>query len=393
MYLITESTIYIRPLLVGGLILLLGLLAGELVRRLAFFPRISGYILAGFLVGPTFLNLVTPSLIKDTRIFVDIALGIILFDLGRYLDFSWLKRDHSLMVMSFIESGLTFVLLFITLHFFGLPTLPAALAATVAIATSPAVIMLVAHDLSSDGPVTRRVFILTSLNNLTGLLIFTILIPLTQIGVPQISMIMQALYRLSGSLLLGFMMLAVVKGIGYCIGKRKENQFVLYVGAVILTISLAHFFKVSPMLSVFILGVATRNLDKRRWLTEVDFGWLARLLFILLFVIIGAQLQLQGLWQATLAVALFIVTRVIAKFTGVAICRKWSDLTHQQAISISLALLPMAGVAMGMSNTLMDFNAELGRPLMVIITAVLAILNLLGPIAVQFALVSAEEAG
>lgn len=381
-----------------GLILLLGLIGGELARHVKFLPRIFGYIIVGFLIGPGGFNIVSPSLLVDTRIFVDISLGLIMFELGRQLDFVWLRHDRGLLLTSLTESGLTLVLVFSVLSLLGLAWLPAILAATIAMVTSPAVVMLVANDLASEGPVTRRTLILTSLNNLFGLIIFTLLLPMAVQPVETLSvskhiLFNHAAYQLFASFILGFTMFVVARYLAFLTGKREESQFILFVGVVVLTISLATALNISTMLSLFTFGVAARNLDRRKhMLMEVDFGWLARLFLILLFVITGVHLQLKGLWLAPSVVLAFLIARSFAKSVGVWLFSKKSRLTRKQAIAIGFALTPMAGVAVGMSDILADFNPDLGRQLAIMITSALAILNFLGPIATQLAFIETNEA-
>ena len=266
------------------------------------------------------------------------------------------------------------------------------LAATIAIATSPAVVMMVAHDLSAEGPVTRRALILTSLNNLYALILFVILAPMTRSdALLNIDLVTFTAYRLFGSIFLGLVIFIIIKLIAYLTGKHKENQFVLFVGAVIFAIGFAHTLNLSSMFTLFALGVAARNLDHQHTLMEIDFGWLARLFFILLFVVTGVHLQLQGLWQATWIVLLFIFLRLAAKIAGIWLFSKTSRLTKRQSLALSFALFPMAGVAIGMSNILVDFNPDFGYRLLIIITAAVAILNIIGPITAQLAFMMTGE--
>lgn len=373
-----------------GLTLLLGLIGGELARRAYFLPIISGYIAVGFLVGPSVFNIVTPSLLSGSRIFVDISLGLILFDLGRHLDFTWLRHDRGIILMSLAESTMTFILVFATLLAFQLPWLYASFAATIAVTTSPAVIMTVADDLSSKGPVTRRTFILTSLNNLYGLILFTLLLSLSRSG--AISQIIgYASYRLLGSIILGMLIFLLTLVIASLIGKRKENQFILFVGCVMFAIGIANILNLSSMLTLFTFGLAARNFNFKNLLIEVHFGWLAKLFIILLFVITGVHLQLNGIFQATWIVLAFLLARMIGKSSGIWLFSKSSRITTQQTWAICLALTPMAGLAVGMSNIILDFNPSLGHKLMTIITTVIAILNIIGPIATQIAFVKSDE--
>jgi Kef-type K+ transport system membrane component KefB len=375
-----------------GLTILLGMLGGEIARRSKFLPIISGYIAVGFLVGPGGFDIVTPTLLSYARIFVDVALGLILFDLGKRLDFTWLKHDRGLLPMALAESALTFLFTFLVLMLFHLPWQSVVFAATIAVVTSPAVIMMVAHDLSSEGPVTRRTLTLTSLNNLIGLVLFTILSPLSQRSAPILTTVLHSIYHFIGAITLGLIIFYLTRTMAKLIGKRPENQFVLFTGMVVFTIGLSHIVNISYLLPIYILGVAARNLDKKYVFTEVDFGWLARIFFIILFVITGVQLQLTGLWQMPYAVLAFILIRFLSRACGIWLFARTSRLTSQQAWAISFALIPMAELAIGMSNKFLYYNPTLGHEPMLIIASAVAILNLLGPIATQLAFIKTGEA-
>lgn len=374
-----------------GLTLMLGLIGGELAKRTYFLPRISGYIVAGFLVGPSVLNIVSPSVLSGSHTLIHISLSLILFELGRHLDFTWLRHDKGILKMAAAESSLTFILVFAGLLAFQFPLLHAALAATIAVATSPAVIMMVSDDLSSKGPVTRRTLILTSLNNIIGLTLFTLLLPLTQSD-SSIIMVVHAIYRLFGSVFLGICIFMLTLLTAYFIGKRKENQFVLFVSSVSFAIGLSTVLNISSMLTLFTLGVAARNYNYKNLLTEVDLGWLAKLFFILLFVITGVNLQLTGLLHSPWTILAFIFFLALGKSCGIWLFAKSSRLTTKQTWALCCALTPMAGLALGMSNIIVDFNPELGYQLVAIITTVVTILNIIGPIATQFAFIYSDEA-
>jgi len=390
MQLLPHFPLHLNVVVLFGFTLLLGLISGELATRTSFLPRISGYIAIGFLVGPSAFNIVTPTLLSGSRIFVDISLGLILFDLGRHLDFIWLRHDRSIILMSLTESCLTFLFIFFTLLIFHIPALYASLVATIAIATSPAVALMIADDLSSKGPVTRRTLILTSLNNLFALILFTILLPITQTH--NLSFVIgYSAYRMFASILLGMVIFLVALCIGHFIGKRKESQFVLYVGIVMFGIGISNVLNLSSMLTLFSLGVFVRNFNYKNILIEINFGWLAKMFIIILFMITGVHLQLKGLFQATWIVLACILARSVAKSAGIWMFSKSSRLTSQQAWALCLALTPMAGLAVGMSNIILDFNPTLGYQLMTIITTVIAVLNIIGPVATQLAFVKSGE--
>lgn len=384
--------LHLNSITLVSLALLLGSLGGGLAKKTRYLPQISGYILIGFLIGPDALNIVNQSALANARVFIDISISLILFELGRHLDFRWLLHDPSILYISFLESTLTFTAVFAVVYFGAkVALLPSIFAAIIALATSPAVVMMVANDLSAEGPVTRRALILTSLNNLYALLLF-ITLTATLRANPQTSEFAFAAYRLIGSILLGVSVFIITYLLAILIGKNKENQFVLFVGATLLAMGFAHVVNLSNMLTLFTLGVAARNLDYKHVLMEVDFGWLARLFFVLLFVSVGVHLKLHGFTQVIWVVLAFILARLLAKFIGVLLMARSSHLTTRQNFALGLTLYPMAGVAVGMSNILFEFNPNLGAKLFLVITAVVALLNIIAPITTQIAFIMTGEA-
>src|SRR5512139_664527 len=87
-----------------GALLLAGLVGGEVVNRVLALPRITGYVLAGIACGPYGLGLGEGPLFSKARLFVDLALGLILFERGARLDFAWLARNRWLSVAAVGES-------------------------------------------------------------------------------------------------------------------------------------------------------------------------------------------------------------------------------------------------------------------------------------------------
>ena len=390
-----KSIIQINPMILFGIILLLGLIGGEITKLSRFLPRITGYLIIGFIVGPYGFNIINSAILGNTRLFIDISLSLILFEIGRHLNFIWLKHDRGLLMMSIAESSITFSLVFILLYYFvDLMLLSSLLGATIAISTSPAIAMMVASDLSAEGPVTRRTLILTSLNNGFSLVLFTVLAPLAQVSLPQFTLkyiLLNSSYCLFGSIILGMIAFKLATYVARIVGKRESNQFSLFVGAVILTLGLTQMLSLSPLLTLFVLGVAARNLDQNHVFMEIDFKRFARLFFIILFVVTGAYLKPWGIYDAAWATIVFLLLRVIGKVSGVWLYAKSCRLKTSQARALSLTLLPMGGVAVGLSNRLLDFNPHFAFDLLPIIALSIMILNIVGPIITQYAFIKVGE--
>src|SRR5438093_11595814 len=102
-----------------GLLLLAGLIGGWIASRTRVLPSITGYIAVGFLLGPGGLGWLTEGALRDARVFVDISLGLVVFELGRRLDLRWARHDRWLLPSGLAESLLSFAAVFVLLRSFG----------------------------------------------------------------------------------------------------------------------------------------------------------------------------------------------------------------------------------------------------------------------------------
>lgn len=382
------------PVLLFGLLLLAGLVGGELVQRVLRLPRIVGYVLTGLALGVSGVGLVDGGMIRESWIFVDIALGLILFDLGRRLDFSWLRRDPWLAATGVVESGLSFVLVYFTLSWLGVQPLYAAVAAAIGIATSPAVVMVVAQELRADGQVTERMLGLTAINSVIAFVTVTMLLA----GIHHEYragwrvVLLHPLYLLSGSLILGYCSALAAVLLGRWLGKIERSHYVLTLGLIVLTIGMARALELSVVLALLAFGVLFKNLDRRHDLMPFDSGLVGHLFVVVLFVLSGASLNIGDLAIGGALAGAFILARFVGKSIGVLALTYFSGARRGSAGLLCLALTPMSGLAISMVHGTTELYPEFGARLAAIVLSAVLILEILGPVAVQFALRRAGEA-
>ena len=382
-----------QPVLFGAL-LVLGLLAGEAVRRYAALPRITGYVLAGVLLGPRASNLLSADALLDARLLVDLSIGLIVFELGFRLDFGWLRRNPWLLVTALAESLFCFWSIYATLAYFGFRPLLAAAAAAIGTATSPAVVMVVAQELRAQGQVTERMLLFTAVNSVFAYLALTLLLPflyLEQASGWQ-DALLHPLYLLAGSVLTGFAASVLMLRLAGWIGQREEGQFVLLVATVVLTVGVAHSLNLSVLAALITLGMLARNLDRGHVLLPLRFGHGGQLFFVILFVLTGASLEFEALGVAAAVAAAFIVMRFLGKALALLAFGRLSGIRPGGAGLLAVALLPMSGLAVVMVQDTALFYPSFGRELADVVLSAVAVLELLGPLATQFALRRAGEA-
>ena len=380
-------------LVLFGALLVAGLLGGELVRRFAALPRVSGYVLVGVLCGPHALDLVHAPLLAGARVFVDLALGLIVFELGHRLDLDWLGRNRWLALAALGESVGGFFAIYAGLSYFEYPALLAACAAAVGAATSPAVVMVVSHDLRASGQITERMLLFTAVNCAFAYVALMLFMPMVHLQheTSWRSAILHPLYLLTGAALLGFAGSQLLLWLAGWLGKREDRQFILLVALVVLVVGLARALNLPVVVALLTLGILVRNLDYDHVPLPLRFGHAGQLLFVVLFVLSGASLDFSGLETVAAVIAVFVVVRFLGKALAILALARLSGLRAGGAGLLSLSLLPMSGLAVVMVYDTAALYPRFGAELAAVVLSAVAVLEIIGPLATQFALRQAGE--
>lgn len=385
----------VSQLMAFGLLLALGVLAGEAVRRYLALPRIMGYVLAGALLGPQASGLLDGDALFELRLLVDLSIGLVVFELGSRLDFEWLRANQWLFPAALAEALFCFFAIYAGLVWFGFAPLLSATAAAIGTATSPAVVLLVAKELQSEGQVTERMLLFTTVNTVFAYMVLALLLPFLHLEhkADWRIALLHPLYVFVGAALAGWVASVLLRWLARWVGKDRERQFVLIAAVVVVAIGVAHSLKISVAVTLVTLGMLARNLDRGHALLPVDLGRGGQLFIVILFVLAGASLEFGALEVAALAAVLaFVVLRFAGKAVALLVFGRLSGIPSRSAGLLALALLPMSGVAVVMVRDTISLYPEFGRALGAIVLSAVVILELVGPLATQFALKKAGEA-
>lgn len=376
-----------------GAILAVGLVSGELFRRLLRLPRISGYLLVGIVLGPGALDLLDRDLLAAARVVFDVALGLILYELGSRLDLGWLRRNRWLLVTSVAESGFCFALVYAALLWLSIAPLHAAVAAAIAMSSSPSVLLLVVHDERAEGTLTEQALNLTALNNIFAVVAVTMLLAYVHLEYRAglHIMLLHPVYLLLGSLALGYAAAALTVLFAGWLGKRDDLQFVMLISMVLLAVGSALLLRLSVLLTLLAFGVLARNRDRRRVLLPVEFGPAAQFFFVALFVLTGAYLEWKDLGVVGAAALVYVLARVAGKLLGILAFAPFTGLPLRKAALLGLVLTPMAAVAVVLVQVTSEIYPAFGAQLGAIVLSAVVVLALIGPVAAQFAFRLAGE--
>jgi Kef-type K+ transport system membrane component KefB len=376
-----------------GALLIAGLLGGELTNRLLGVPRITGYVLVGVLFGPDVLGLLPAPLYGPTRAIVDLAIGLVVFELGHRLDLEWLRRNPWLTVAAVGESVGAFFAIYCALLYFEYAPLLAACAAAVGTATSPAVVMLVAHEQRASGQITERMLLFTAVNCIVSYVALTLMLPFLHLEhqTPWQTALLHPIYLLGGAVLLGFVACQLMLALAGWLGKREDRQFILLIALVLVVVGLARASGITVVVALLTFGILARNFDMDHVLLPLRVGTTTQLLFVLLFVLSGASLQFAEANVAVLVAAIYIVVRFLGKAVAILVFSRLSGLRTGGAGLLAVALVPMSGIAVIMVHDTGALFPAFGQELAGVVLSAVAVLELLGPLATQVALKEAGE--
>lgn len=363
-------------------------------------PNVTGYLIAGIIIGPFVLKLITPTDIQDTKIITTTALGFIAFSIGGEFKLSFLKKlGKQIVVITVVQALVTVIL--VTLAMLLVPgdnrIARALLLGAIAAATAPAATLLVVRQYKAKGPVTDTLLPVTAFDDAIGLMIFSLCFALAQVFVSGAELTAQAvvlnpLREIALSLLVG----GAVGGLLALVTRffrSDANRLCLMLASVFACVALSDMWDLSSLLTCMMLGAVYANLrnDSVRLLQLCE-GWTPAL-FMLFFVLSGAELDFSILLTVGLAGVVYIAARSVGKYSGAYLGSAMSNAEPTVRKFLGVTLLPQAGVAIGMAQ-MVAASPDLAPIAPQVVTVALfatLVYELIGPVLTKLALTKAGE--
>lgn len=384
----------ITPLVAFGLMLIIGAMGGYTAHRSSWIPSITGFMVVGFIFGPSGIGLLSQETITGSRILIDIALALILYRLGLSLDIRLLLRSPGLLMTSLLESVATFVLVFYVLSFFNMQAALAALLAAITVSSSPAVLLHVANEVGAKGEVTESAKTLVALNNLISFFAFSVILATLHFssGSDWATIILQPMYGLVGSLIMGVVFAYALHTVALKVRKAPQYKLALVIGTIMAAIGLAQELKLSTLFVPLVIGVVIKSVERETVISDIEFGAAFELFFIVLFVFAGAGLHIQELIEFAPAVFALVLARSLAKVLGVTAISMVLKKPFQTGLSSGMLLVPMAGLAIGLVLTSSSLFPQHAATIAAIVLGAVTVFETIGPPIAAFAFRIAGEA-
>jgi len=390
-----------------GIILAAGLVGALVSRRLGL-PSITGYIVVGLLLGPSVSGIVPREIIENLDVITSMTLGVVAYLIGGSLRLDSLRGlgktvafvtlfqsiGAAVLVTGAVALALRFIMPDAAFWQFSFPL--SLVVGAISAATAPAATMAIIRELKAKGPLTTTLLAVVALDDGVAVIMFSVAlgvcVPLVTMsgGMSVHSMVVVPLMEVGGSLALGAVMSLGPLYLGRFI-RTKEGQLALVFGSVVLCSGVAEFLGLSLIMANMMLGFVLVNVLRSDEETSV-LGDVETILYTLFFVLAGLHFDLSVLATAGVLALVVVLARGIGKYGGTAIGATFSSASPQMRHYLGLALLPEAGVTVGLALLAAVEFPSFGELLLNAVLAATIINELVAPPLSRYALVHAGEA-
>jgi len=368
-----------------SLIFLVGLVMGAICQKLKL-PRIIGMLVTGIVLGPYVLDFLDPSILSISADLRKMALIIILIKAGLSLDLKDLKKaGRSAILMSFVPASCEIIgYILLAPVILGINHAEAAVMGAVLAAVSPAVVvprmvMLIEKHYGTDKAIPQMILSGASCDDIFVIVLFTTFLNVAQGGKANV----MDFVNIPVSIILGII-LGIVTGLWLYLffetsyarkhTVRNSMKVIIVFGFSFLLIAIEGKVSVSDLLAVVAMActlkfkcvpaVSARLSEK--------FGklWLAA--EVILFVLVGAAVDIRYTLKAGLPALLMILTALVFRAAGVLLCTVKTNLTWKERLFCVIAYLPKATVQAAIGSVPLAAGLACGQ--IVLSVAVLAII-------------------
>ena len=381
-------------LLVIGIAMAAGLLVSRGVRLLKL-PNVTAFLVAGLLIGPCISGIITKAQVESMHLITEVALGFIAYAIGGEFKLTYLKKIGKTPIVITMFQGLaTALCVDVGLIVCGFDVPLSLLLGAIALATAPAATLMVVRQYKARGNVTSMLLPVVAMDDALGLMVFSISASVAgaMLGGEMTvkSMVLEPLYEIGMSLVVGAALGALL-GVASRFFASRGNKLALSIALVLVGVGLCDVMGLSSLLVCMMIGAAMVNISQQHDVLMEQCDRFTPPLFLLFFVLSGAELDLAVLPAVGLIGILYLLFRSLGKWGGTllgAVCVKADSNVKKY---LGLTLLPQAGVAIGMSQMVSIRFPELAGTVTTVVLACVLVFELIGPVITKLALIKAGE--
>lgn len=354
-------------------------------------PKVSGYILSGILIGPFGLNLIPGDIISHMGFVSDLALAFIAFGVGRFFKKEVLRQTGpKIIVITLCEALTAGVLVTLAVRvFFPVSWEFALILGAIATATAPASTMMTINQYKAKGEFVNTLLQIVALDDVVCLFTFSVISAVAaakSAGSIGVSDILLPIACNILALLLGFFC-------GYFLSRllipsrSKDNRLILVIAMLLGITGICAIMSISPLLSCMVFGAVYINLtsDKKLYRQINNFTPPVMSLF---FILSGMKLDVSALATVGVVGLCYFLVRIVGKYLGTFISCSLMKTSSAIRNYMGLALIPQAGVAIGLAFLGQKLlPEETGNLMLTVILASSVLYEMAGPVCAKLSLV------
>lgn len=361
-----------------GVLFLAGLAADQ-VGRMTRLPRVTMLLLLGLLVGGSGLDILPEAATEWFELVSVMALTMVAFLLGGELTRENMTRNgRAIFAVSLSVVIGTTIIVWAGLVLFGLDPRLALLMGALATATDPAAIADVIRQSGIRKTFSETLSGIVAIDDVWGIIVFSLCLALVQQSGTWVEPIAGAARDIGGAILLGA---AVGFPAAYLTGRLKPGEPMQTegIGVVFLTAGLALWLEVSFLVAGMTAGALVANLARHHDYAFHEIEHIEWPFMLLFFLLAGASLELDALWSLGWISAVYVGLRILSRVIAGEVGARLGRVPPAEQHAYGPALLPQAGVAVGMALVAAETVPEWGATIMTLTITATVIFEMIGP--------------
>lgn len=368
--------------------------------KLVKLPNVTGYILAGIIIGPYCLNLVPSNIIGNLDFISDIALAFIAFSVGEFFKLDTLKKSGwKIIVLTIFEALMASIVVFIVMYaILHLSLSFSIVLAALASATAPASTIMTIRQTKSKGDFVDTLLQVVALDDVVSLVAYSVAISvaLASMGGNGFSFDVIVL-----PILKNLACLVIGAGFGFLLAllmrvkHSSDNRLIIVICVLFLFCAIGSMLNVSPLLGCMIIGTVYINVTKDEKLF-LQVNYFSPPILLLFFVSSGLKFNFSSLFAGSSAIStiplwsiglIYFFVRIVGKYLGAYLGCLTIKKKKEVRNYLGLALIPQAGVAIGLAALgARTLGGDVGDALQTIILASSVLYEMVGPACAKLSL-------
>jgi len=388
-----------NTLFIIGIALFFGYIFGKLIKYIKL-PSVTGYIVAGLVIGTSFLNLIPYKSNMTLTWIINFALVIVAFNIGGELLIKNLQKlGKSILAIVLFETLFAFLAISAAVFIAGLPVLQALLIGSIGAATAPAVTITVIREFKARGPISQVLLACTGIDDALGITLYSIF---SAILLSHMSGIHSSMFILIFHIILVLLLSIIFGGIASVFifllsnyAKSKTEYLVMTLGVIITMAGLMQNniagIELSPLLASMTAGFLITNFSRNRkriFSSMDDFG---PVFYLLYFVLAGARLKIKMLFKLGGIAIGYLIGRFTGKYIGTFIGGKLSHAPKTVTKYAGMGLISQAGIAIGLCVVAAHQFPSLSDLIIAIALGTTIVTEIVGPLLTKIALIKGKE--